>query len=92
MKVEVFACPDDQQDISDEDYPAGGDSEDVVSEDSDSGDSEIWEVVVQGEVVDCESLKGACEDDDSDGLPFCGDECEGKRKKSADRVVHEIPP
>ena len=89
MEVEVFACPDDQQEITDEYHPARRDAEDVISEDSDPGDSQVREVVVKCEVVDREGLKSAGEDYDSDSLPFCGDESEGEREESADTVHHE---
>ena len=56
MKVEVFSCPYDEKNIADEDYPAWGDSEDVVSEDGYTRDSEIRESVVKCEVVYGEGL------------------------------------
>lgn len=90
MEVEVFAGPESKSKIPDEDDPARGDPEDVVGEDGDSGDSKIREVVVQGEIVDRERLKGACEDDNSDGLPLCADESEGQTEKSADNILHEL--
>lgn len=49
-------------------------------------------MVVQCEVIYGEGLEGACEDDDGDGLPFCGDEGKCQAEEPADRVVHEIPP
>ena len=78
VEVEVFMRPNDEKDIAEEDHPAGGNAEDVVGEDSNSGDSEIGESVMQSEVIYGEGLEGASKDDGSYGLPFGGDECEGE--------------
>ena len=57
MKVEVFACPYDKKNIADQDYPARGNSEHVISEHSNSGDSQVRKMVMKREVIDSEGLK-----------------------------------
>ena len=88
MKVEVFSSPDDEEEIADEDNPAGGYAKDVISEDGDPGDSQVRESVMNGEVIDCKGLEGACEDYCSYSLQFCGDEGEGEGEKPADNILH----
>ena len=89
MKVEVLACPYDEKDVADEDHPAWGYAEHIISEDGNTRYSEVRESVVKGKVVDREGLHGAGDDDYCYGFPFSADERESERKKSADKILHD---
>ena len=84
-QVQAFAPPDDQEDVADEDHPAGGYPEDVIGEDGEPGDPEVGKAIGQGEIIDREGEDDVGRQDGEHGPPLPPQQARQGKKKVFDQ-------
>ena len=81
----AFVPPDDQEDVADEDHPAGGYPEDVIGEDGKPGDPEVGKAIGQGEIIDREGEDDVGRQDGEHGPPLPPQQARQGKKKVFDQ-------